>query len=319
MRIHAKKLVEGMDTSTDRIAVMTFSAPPRGKRNPSSKGRSNLKLLNSSGSVAKKQLMEDITNFDCGLQVDPRTRDVSAAVAAAIKILHQMPLDTNKYGSRRAGHLFLITSKMEDGELTGDFGGIVVHVLGVGAAFSPKNSMGGNGWCASLAPTPSLEMLEEIPIKTGSDRSESNSEKFPDKGFVEVNQILKIIRTNIDVGKLQDVKVFIQPGDGCEIKAVLGNTSLGTMFPGERRTVLVKVRVLNIKDWTGTETINGNETIDFDELERQLEATLGELKTTILTVQAAYFHPLLGTSGETFTERNEVQINRNQRQIPGKL
>ncbi|TGZ78097.1 hypothetical protein EX30DRAFT_398017 [Ascodesmis nigricans] len=295
MKNQAKLLVDAMDTTMDRVAVMTFSAPPFGKRNQGSRGRvaSNMKVLNSSGSVAKKQLIADIDALRPGLRVDPSTRDVSGAVLAGIRALHQMPLDTNKYGSHRSGHLFLITSKLGAGEITGEFGGVRVHVIGVGQLCNPSGDTGCDGWClSSFALNPNVEPnLSDIPV--GYDVELATPSK--DSDALDIPRMLNLIRIGVDVGAISQGTVLLKPGSGCRIKGILGDTNFARLLPGERRHLLIKIAVGDLEEWPEDNTVEPEDGVfDFDELERQLEATLGELKSTILNVQIRYTHSLLG-------------------------
>ena len=72
-------------------------------------------------------------------------------------------MDTSKYGSKRSGHLFLITSKMDNKVIRGDFGGVMVHVLGVGPVFNPTSAIGAEGFCTAIAsPLDPVHRLKKI-------------------------------------------------------------------------------------------------------------------------------------------------------------
>jgi hypothetical protein len=305
MKFQAKRLVETMETSRDRIAVMTFSSPPVGRRKATA--RANLKVLNSSGSVAKKQLIEDITTLEPGLQGDPAGRDVAAAVDAAVKTLHNMPLDTGRYGSERSGHLFLFTSKLNPDDVQGNIGGVHVHVLGIGPVFTPHVSAGAGGWCTPLAPP-----LESAPAlkRISVDGVEIDVEKPIPKGGMDVKEILRILRMGVDIGVIEDVDLYFQAGDGCRVKAVMGDISFKRLLPGERKSLMVKLEVGNDRNWKDTQSNIGTD-LDFDDVERQLQATLGELKSNILTIDAVYRHSHLRVSPTTTIKTvAQVQVTR---------
>lgn len=87
MKLQAKRLVEAMETSRDRVAVMTF---PVGSSNtgPMSSSRDGVHVLNSSGSVAKQQLIDDIALLGQNKwNTDPAARNVRDAVLASVKKL----------------------------------------------------------------------------------------------------------------------------------------------------------------------------------------------------------------------------------------
>lgn len=315
MRRQAWKLVEGMDTSRDRIAVMTFSCPLPEKRRPSARVRANLKILNSSGSVAKKQLIGDIAALEPGIQSDPTARDVQAAVMDAIKTLHAMPLDTSKYGSRRSGHLFLITGKMDAGELEGDFGDVKVHILGIGSLFRPSGEIGGNGFCTAV--------VAPMEIGSGTQKVIANGLEIEIKKPVnldhgaEIKEMLNLLRTGMDIGRVTSGSVFLTPGEGCRISSIIGPLTFDKLLPGEQRTVMVKIEVGDLENWppepvTHIDYDDGRRSashrFDFEDLERHLEATLGELKTCILTAEVVYQHSLLPATTSRMSV--DVQVNR---------
>jgi hypothetical protein len=296
MKAQARRLVEAMDTSRDRIAVMTFSSPPPGKRKPAAHGRANLKVLNSSGSVAKKQLIDNIVTLQPGLQADPAGRDVNAAVNAAVKTLHEMPMDTGKYGSKRTGHLFLLTSNLDDAIIGGNFGGVNIHILGVGPVFAPVSTMGADGWCSSLS---SSEMGHGLKKIVAND-VEYDVEKPVPKTGTDVKEIVGILRMGIDVGVIESGELVFTAGEGCRIKGVMGETTFGALLPGERRNVMVKIEVGNLPEWDEPDDYdNTTLDLDFDHVDRELQATLGELKSTMLTVQAVYHHSVLSSTPST--------------------
>lgn len=300
MKNEAKRLVEAMETSKDRIAVMTFSSPPLGKRKAGtfSRGRANLRVLNSSGSVAKKQLIDNITSLKPGLNAGPAGRDVNAAVNAAIKTLHNMPLDTSKYGSKRSGHLFLITSRLGKGEIRGDFGGVKVHVLGVGPVFNPTSTTGCGGWCVAMAsPLEPVHGLKKIT----SDGIDIPVDKPP--GTTDVKTIINLLRMGVDVGVIEAGDLFLYPGDGCKLKGTVGETKFPMLLPGEHKSLMVKVEVGDLPGWD-------SDGMDIDEAERQLKATIGQLSSTILTVEAVYHHSHMGSPETTITTKGSVEVLR---------
>ncbi|KAI5845843.1 hypothetical protein DFP73DRAFT_476526 [Morchella snyderi] len=307
MKIHAKKLVEAMETSRDRVAVMTF---PSGSSitGITAVRPDTVQVLNSSGSIAKRQLIDDIAalaqNKWCS---DPVSRNVRSAIHASIMKLKGMPLDTTRYGTRRHAHLFLLTTRLDDGEIElvpeVFFGEIQIHVIGIGPLFWPRSEMGASGWCvptATLGPRPNLE------DKRLSTYKEKDKEV---KKEIKVEEMIRLLRIAVDLGILYDVVIDLIPGENCAVRAVMGEVRFPKFLPGEKRTLLVQV---HIGDITLPDIVNCCE----DEasprwlhLERQLEATLGELQTRLLTVRATYRHTNFSES-TTFSTERHVEVSR---------
>ena len=304
MKLQANRLVDAMEASRDRIAVMTFKPPPAGKRRPSQLGRTNLRVLNSSGSVAKKQLIEDINTLKLGPITDPAARDVSAAVAAAVKTLQHMPVDTSRYGSKRSGHLFLVTSKLDNGAISGDHRGIKVHAIGVGPVFNPSSSCGADGWCAAMSspldPVGGLQRAVADGVKAPADKP---------PGAAHIRTIVSLLRMGVDVGVIQGGGLFLHPGEGCTLKGTLGDASFPVLLPGERKNLMVKIEVGDLPGWD-TDPDPDPDALDIDTVERQLQATLGELTSTVLTVEAVYCHSHLSTPATTITTKAQVDVVR---------
>lgn len=300
MKREAKRLVETMETWRDRIAIMTFSSPSVAKRTSTPRGYAGLRVLNSSGSVAKKRLFEDISNLQPGLSADPSRRDVATAVRAAVKALQSMPVDTSKHGLKRSGHLFLITSKLDIGDIEGDSRGVKIHVLGVGPIFNPNSAMGGEGWCAAMSSP--LEMLYGPRLrKVVADGIDIPVSKPP--GTNDVKTIVDLLRMGVDVGSISSCDLFFYPGEGCRLKGVLGDMSFPRLLPGERKCLVVKLEVGSLPGWDC-------ENLDSQRAERQLEATLGELSSNLLTAEATYEHSHLGTPDTKITSKRTVEIAR---------
>lgn len=307
MKIHARKLVEAMETSRDRVAVMTF---PSGSSitGIATVRPDTVQVLNSSGSVAKKQLIDDITaltqNKWCS---DPVSRNVRSAIQAAITKLKGMPLDTTRYGTRRHAHLFLLTARLDDGEIElvpeVFFGEIQIHVIGIGPLFWPRSEMGASGWCVPTAPLGPRPNLEDKGLSTCKEKGKEVKKE------IKVEEIIRLLRSAVDLGILYDVVIDLFPGENCAVRAVMGEVQFPKFLPGEKRTLLVQV---HIGDITLPDIVNCCE----DEvlprwfhLERQLEATLGELQTRLLTVRATYRHTNFSESTSFFTERH-VEVSR---------
>ncbi|KAI5821251.1 hypothetical protein BZA77DRAFT_299033 [Pyronema omphalodes] len=298
MKAEAKRLIEAMETSRDRVVAMTFSSPHLGKRRASLRGRPHLKVINSTGSVSKKQLLEDLSALELGLVTDPNSRDVTAAINAAVKELRNMPPDNGRYGLKRSGHLFLLTTRLQSGEIQGNFKGIKVHVLGIGPIFNPSSAAGGDGWCAATSsPLDPVSQLQKI-VADGVEVPVESPPKTND-----VKSIVNILRMGLDLGVIQGGDLFLHPGQGCKIKAVLGDAAFPILRPGERKSLMVKIEVSDLPGFRSGDSSVKN-------VERQLKATLGELTSTILNAEAVYCHSHLSTPATTITTKAQAEVVR---------
>lgn len=310
MKLQAKRLVEAMETSRDRVAVMTFPIGSS-KTGSMSASRDGVHVLNSSGSVAKQQLMDDIALLAQNKRdIDPATRNVRAAVLASVKKLKGMPLNTARYGTHRHAHLFLLTSKLDVGEIEllpeVFFGEIQIHIIGIGALFWPRNEMGASGWCL---PT---RVLGTRPTPTKTKMRKLEDDDVIKSESMTIEQIIPLLRKAVDLGALQDLNVELQAGENCNILAVMGDLKYDKILPGEKRTLLIQVQIEDM-------AIPDNDEYDLDGnhegiprwviLERQLEATLGELKGRLLSVKASYHHSNFSETTVFFTQR-DLEISR---------
>lgn len=310
MKLQAKRLVEAMETSRDRVAVMTF---PIGSSNTESMtaSRDGVHVLNSSGSVAKQQLMDDIALLTQNKwDIDPATRNVRAAIQASVKKLKGMPLNTARYGTHRHAHLFLLTSKLDVGEIDllpeVFFGEIQIHIIGIGALFWPRNEMGASGWCF---PTRTLGS-RPTPTKMKMTKLEDDDVAKPEDMTIE--GIITLLRKAVDLGALQDLNIELRAGENCNILAVMGDLKYNKFLPGEKRTLLVQVQVedMPIPDNDGYDLDGNHEGMPrWVILERQLEATLGELKGRLLSVKANYCHSNF-SAATTFSTQRDLEISR---------
>ena len=91
----------GLDTAGDRVPVTTF---PYAMPN-------NVYTLNSPGSAATQQLVEDIMSLPLlQTSIPPQSRNVKEPVVAPIRELKVMPSDPTRYSRADSSvHLFLLT------------------------------------------------------------------------------------------------------------------------------------------------------------------------------------------------------------------
>jgi len=99
MKSGAKRIVESMETSRDRVAATAFPcAMPN-----------NEHTLNSSGSVASQQLVEDIISLSRADKHPSIVRNVKELVVVAIRKLKSIPSDPARYSRADSSvHLFLL-------------------------------------------------------------------------------------------------------------------------------------------------------------------------------------------------------------------
>ena len=277
MKSGAKRIVESMESARDRVAVMTFPcAMPN-----------SVYTLNASGSVARQQLLEDIMSLSLPQpSIPPSSRNVKAAVMAAIRKLKAMPSDPTRYPrADRSTHLFLLTSQLDDGaiDLLPEvfMGQMQIHILGIGPVFWPRNEMGSSGWC--------------VPLSTSGPRpnsKDSRSEQMP----VTVEEIVSTLRTGVYLGEAQNVVVRLCRVGDSRILEVIGDTEYPRLVPGEKRSLLIKVDPGNPTTLTTTHINTRDPPDDWSAVEQQInsiQADLGVYETPLLTVTLTYQHSSL--------------------------
>ena len=174
------------------------------------------------------------------------------------------------------------------------------------------SDMGGTGYCTAVAAP--LEIGNGLRrIVADGLEIEVKKPTSLDQG-TNMKELLNLLRMGVDIGKISAGSVFLTAGEGCRIRSVFGPVTFSRLLPGDHRTVMVKVSVGDLEHWppepvTHIDYDDGRSTanhrFDFDELERHLEATLGELKTCILTAEVVYQHSLLPAT--TPREREDPQ------------
>ena len=246
-------------------------------------------------------------------------RDIKAIITTAVDELRECIDYEAPSGHERTGHVFLLTSSLRHGDLpqgqTHTSGqGVKVHFLGIGPLTSLHEYPWKGGWVLNLgsptnqAPVP-LEQLHH------------SLEKFP-----ALPQVLESLRYGLDFGELTNVQIGLTPCEKCKIVEILGDTVFQRLLPGEKRTILVKLRIgpynpasapgstVNTPDKRKAKLTPGKESGDraFENLrkievnqergdvseckilERQLAATLGDIETKALVVTVNYEHEYFG-------------------------
>ncbi|KAK6515903.1 hypothetical protein TWF281_004495 [Arthrobotrys megalospora] len=168
----------------------------------------------------------------------------------------------------------------------GGFEDVRIHVIGVGCVYWPVSETiyadardGGGGFCF---PTSVMDVttLED----NHSTKLQSITRRF-----------VRALRNTESIGMMRDVNVNISPSKDTAIKAVIGRTSLTTLRPGERATIMVRIDVTSAYQKHHSVSEDGLEA-----LEEGLYATLGMEKMKLLQVDVEYKHSLL-PAGTTLT------------------
>ena len=130
--------------------------------------------------------------------------------------------------------------------------------------------------------------------------------------FEAVDDMLLGLRSDQNLGQLEQIDISVRPGPSCHVVATLGPTIDQTLRPGESLRLMVKARVGS--STASRSTSNG----DFDKLQwhdmsshliAELSAMLGESISDILTVEAEYSHGLLPPATRLLT-RSTATIKR---------
>ena len=112
----------------------------------------------------------------------------------------------------------------------------------------------------------------------------------------ELRSLLRAARSGFLPAHLKNVRIFVNSGPHSMIEGLLGSTSFPLLAPGEIRTVLIKVRLLNREQAPASlsafprdfRTASGH--VD---VERELDAALHHDFLPVLTVQLEYEHSAL--------------------------
>lgn len=263
-------------------------------------------------------------------------QDVKAIIMAVIDDLKESKSDQASNGNGRTGHLFLLTSSLRQGDLPmgaldSSDRKVKVHIIGVGPLVTIQERPRKGGWAMSLSPSPINESPGPRP---------GNSSAFQ-KRIPTLPQILDSLRCAMEFGELTHIRIGLNPCDGCKIMEVLGDAAFEKLVPGEKRTLLVKLKIgpykpasapgtsLNTPDKTKVHQTNSTpkgisvnsalNALDDDRLnddqtqireykvlERQLAATLGDIESKILTVSVSYEHEYFGVETVIITKKDLI-------------
>ncbi|WEW54868.1 hypothetical protein PRK78_000294 [Emydomyces testavorans] len=107
--------------------------------------------------------------------------------------------------------------------------------------------------------------------------------------------VVRHLRTGIDSGLLSDLSVDLNPAEGYEVMALLGNTKRKYLRPGESWTLLVKVRErgqsgeednFHTPCSTSTDSLLMKDSMDTEELDNMIDQLHGMLKPTVNGTEA---------------------------------
>ena len=122
-----------------------------------------------------------------------------------------------------------------------------------------------------------------------------------------IDEMLASMRSDQNLGRLEQLEVQVRPAPSCGILAVMGNASKVTLRPGELIRLLVKAQI-------GHSTVSRSSSYGFvkehdesqsaSQLLAELDAMLGEAVTDILSVEAEYSHCMLPPATRLVTRAN---------------
>ncbi|KAF8454451.1 hypothetical protein BDZ91DRAFT_786562 [Kalaharituber pfeilii] len=253
--------------------------------------------------------------------------DIKAIVTAAMEDLQassEQKLSRSPDSSRTA-HVILLTSSLRNGDMPKELllpnqNRIKVHFLGMGPLVHLQERPLRGGWMLNSGISP--------VSRVKSDSSESGNNINSSQGSPTLPQILNSLRQGVELGELSNIRIRLKPGDRCKIIEIFGETSFEKLVPGEKRVLLVKVRVgrynpasapetsANTPERTGQATPRkssfGSSTFslgapkhspkrgsrgnvsEYKLVERQLAAALGVIETKALVVSVRYGHDFFG-------------------------
>ena len=114
-----------------------------------------LYTLNVSGIVTRKLLPGDIISRSPADEHPAFSRNVKEGVMAGIIKLKTMPSDLTRYPqAERCVYLLLLSSQVNNRVINLQWEifmrKMLIHILGIGHGFWPRNKTGSSGWCVLL-------------------------------------------------------------------------------------------------------------------------------------------------------------------------
>ncbi|KAF3927801.1 hypothetical protein ABW20_dc0101260 [Dactylellina cionopaga] len=163
----------------------------------------------------------------------------------------------------------------------GGFEDVKVHVIGVGCVYWPVSEViyadardGGGGFCFPTA------MMDVTTV-------EANDQLTKMQGITR--RFVRAMRSGYSIGMMREVEMRISPGESAIIKATIGKTTLTTLRPGERATVMARMQVTSALRKQSSNSDDG----ELEALEEGLYATLGMETMKLVTVDIRYKHSAL--------------------------
>ena len=182
------------------------------------------------------------------------------------------------------GHLFILTPHAKSlGRSNLSHRSIQTHILAQGCSRQEEWApISNDGWvlaCPPLEPTdPRVGVAALLAPLAG------------------IKELFQNSRAGNSIGSLRDLQVGIQPGKMFRVGTIDGDLTIPCLRPGERRTVLLKLRQArssHASDASISPISLFNPSIDGDSLVSELDRMLSTADMTALNVDLTYKHPLL--------------------------
>lgn len=326
----AKHIINSL-TPIDTVALTAFTSI---QSTPGVETRHPLSRLIPNN---KPQLLSFIDGlFGQAQRLGTVRRDIKAIILAAVEDLKESTTqEMLTYETDRTSHVFLLTSSVRTGDIPTAAEclekQIKVHIFGVGPLVTFRGRSWNGGWIINWgAPPEDEDILRQ-------ESSDSWGKTIPD-----LPMILDSLRDEMHFGELTNLRVEVNPCEGCNIMEIIGDTAFDKLVPGEKRSIFVKLWVgpynhasapgslVNTPDKIKNGTISppplplchgecalkqiqdGDDKLvipEYKRLERQLAATLGDIETQALEVSIIYQHEYFGAESLISTRKN-LKIQR---------
>ncbi|ODH42636.1 hypothetical protein ACO22_01161 [Paracoccidioides brasiliensis] len=291
-------IASSMDILVDRLAIGCISADPE----------QNLQLL-SPLSICNldliRRLLRSMQIFELPGDQLSRARTTKALQEASNLLL--------RYSSRGAlRHVFVVTSSSS------------ISLPDMSTNVSSRIRF------HTVSPEPALGIRASTTM-VGWHLSASFDDEEDDGGVQglkdSLKQVMRHLRMGLDPGVLSNLSIRIAGGDGCYIQAILGQTKCKTLRPGEKWTILVKIKAISEALETSYDPNDGNENTaghgdhpvqnraknDVDQMIDQLQGLFRSstiaLTESLFTVTLEHNHSALSSAAVIKLE-NKCEINR---------
>ncbi|KKZ64936.1 hypothetical protein EMCG_09170 [[Emmonsia] crescens] len=291
-------LASSMDILVDRLAIGCISADPE----------QNLQLLLPLSTCN----LDVIRGLLRPIQIFRQQGDEPSRIRTS-KALHEASNLLLRYSSRGAlRHVFVITanSGISLSEMTTDISSRVrFHTISPEPVLGIWASEPMDGWHLSAS-------FDDEEDKDGVHALKDN-----------IKQVMRHLRFGLDPGVLSNLSIGLNGPNGCDIEAILGETKCKTLRPGEKWTLLVKIkavseavelfsdhseRIQNICGY-GDSLVNNQIENDVDQMIDQLHGLLGSsdraVAENIFNVSLEHSHSALSSSAVIKLE-NKCEVTR---------